>query len=581
MDALSPMTLGAWLTDLTQKAKWQYRDLSDASQVSKDAITNILSGVSRPRSSVSQAPTKPRGATKTTRRRLATALCERFDKMVGLRELDRTLAEQFKQETTNLLTAVDGPATGPIPSNLPAALTPCIGRDQEVTEAMSLLRRPDVRLLTLTGLAGVGKTRLALEIAARARNTYAGGVFLVTLAALQRADLVIPTVALTLGLRAADDQRLSERLAAHVSAKKTLLVLDNFEHVAEAANDVVALLEACPHLSVLVTSRAALHVRGERQFLIEPLALPDMHCLPSPDALPQYSAVALFLQRAQAVKPDFALTTKNAAAVAAMCVYLDGLPLAIELAAVRVRLLPPHALLVRLEHRLSALIGGPHDLPERQQTLRGTIAWSYDLLAPHEQALFRRMAVFAGGCTIAAIQAVCVVDNDLQGDLVDRLQPLVAHHLVRADEQGSGEPRFGMLEIIREYAVERLDASGEADAMRQRFIAYYCALAKNADMPNGGAADQAPGMTPLSAEHDNLRTAIGWALMYGDNESSVCLTEAWWRVRWMPVYACRGRGPLDELRDHLVMRGLMLARYFNEPAQIGSMLNLFAADASR
>jgi Protein kinase domain/NB-ARC domain len=291
--------------------------------------------------------------------------------------------------------------------NLPAQLTTLIGREREVAVVRALLRRPEVRLVTLTGAGGVGKTRLGLQVAAAVLDEFPEGVFFVSLAPLSDPSLVVPTIAEVLGIREIGDRILLDLLKAYLQEKCLLLLLDNFEQVLAASVQVADLLVACPQLKVLVTSRAVLHVRGEQEFVVPPLAVPDPKHLPDLEALSQYESVALFLQRAQAAMPDFQMTDANAAAIAEMCIRLDGLPLAIELAAVRSKLLPPQALLTRLEHRLHVLTGGARDVPVRQQTLRNTIAWSYQLLETQEQRLFRRLSVFVGGCTLEAVEAVC------------------------------------------------------------------------------------------------------------------------------------------------------------------------------
>jgi class 3 adenylate cyclase len=285
------------------------------------------------------------------------------------------------------------------PNNLPVQLTPLIGREQDVANAVSLLRRPEVRLLTMIGTAGIGKTRLALQVAADLLEDFIDGVYFVSLAPISEPSLVRSTIAQTLGLRVPGNESVAERLSGFLQNKHLLLVLDNFEQVIAAASQLVELLRASPKLKLLVTSREVLHLSVEQQFSVPPLALPDLTHLPDMDVLVQYPAVKLFIQRAQAVKHDFQVTPANAAIIAEICTRLDGLPLALELAAARVKLLTPQALLARLNRRLQVLTGGAHDLPERQRTLRATIEWSYDLLNAQEQRLFRRLAVFVGGCT--------------------------------------------------------------------------------------------------------------------------------------------------------------------------------------
>jgi predicted ATPase len=329
------------------------------------------------------------------------------------------------------------------PHNLPIQPTALIGREKVVGTLCELLRRPEVRLLTLSGPAGVGKTRLGLQVAAELSDLYTDGVYLVPLAPLSDPALVLPMMIQTLGIRETDHQPLLEGLKDWLKEKQLLLLLDNFEQVASAALQVAELLAACPKLKVLVTSRVMLHVRAEHEFAVPPLSVPNPKRLPDLLDLSQYEAVQLFIARALAVKPDFAVTTTNAPALAGICARLDGLPLAIELAAARVKYFPLQALLTRLERGLSVLVGGALDLPARQQTLRGAIAWSYDLLAPEEQSLFRRLAVFVDGWTLEAAEAVCIPAGALKGDLLEGLFSLVDKSLLRQEEQAEGRGAVG------------------------------------------------------------------------------------------------------------------------------------------
>src|SRR5258708_1852641 len=299
-----------------------------------------------------------------------------------------------------------------VPNNLPAQLTPLIGREAEVADVCALVRRPKGRLVTLTGTGGVGKTRLGLQAAAHVLEDFGDGVYFVSLAPVSQPDLVLPTLAQTFDLKETPDWLPLEHLKAYLREKQLLLLLDNFEQVIAVAPLLVALLQACPALKMLVTSRARLRVSGEHEFSVPPLALPDLHHLPEHAALLEYAAVALLLQRAQALKPDLQLTADNARTIAEICLRLDGLPLAIELAAARLKLLSPQALLARLTHPLPVLTGGVQDAPVRQQTLRNSLAWSYDLLTAQEKRLFRWLSVFVGGCTLEAAEAVCQAHHE-------------------------------------------------------------------------------------------------------------------------------------------------------------------------
>src|SRR6266567_1475419 len=344
------------------------------------------------------------------------------------------------------------------PHNLPAQLTPLIGREQEAAAVCTLLRRPQVRLVTLTGTGGIGKTRLAVQVATEVLADFPDGVSFVSLASISDPALVLSAIAQVLDVKESGARPFSDLLTADLRDKHLLLCLDNFEHLLPAAPQLTDLLRVCPHLTLLVTSRAVLHVQGEHLFLVPPLAVPDLTRLPPTETLPRYAAVALFLQRAQAIQPTFQLTSTNARPTAELCIRLDGLPLAIELAAARIALFPPQALLARLSQRLHLLTSGTRDVPVRQQTLRNTIAWSYDLLEQDEKILFRRLAVFVGGCTLEAAEAVCTAQGDLLIDVLEAVAALVDKSLLRQETQADGQPRLLMLETIREYALERLAA---------------------------------------------------------------------------------------------------------------------------
>jgi predicted ATPase/transcriptional regulator with XRE-family HTH domain len=393
---------------------------------------------------------------------------------------------------------------------LPAPPTALIGREHDLAWLRASLEQPGTRLVTLTGPGGTGKTRLALQLAMERAAHYADDALFIDLAPLVSADQVLGTIAHALGVRELVGTSLHERVCEYLQPKQSLLLLDNFEHVLDAAPLVAELLRAAARLTVLVTSRVVLHLSGEHEYAVPPLAVPDPQLPPIPEQIARASAVQLFVERAQAVKPAFALTEANAASVAAICWRLDGLPLAMELAAVRVKLFPPEMLLERLNNRLRLLTGGARDLPARQQTLRATIDWSYNLLAPAEQRLFRRLAVFVGGWTLEAATAVCDVEGDLGLDMLDGLQVLLDHSLARQEARPDGAVRFRYLETIREYARELLATSGEEVALQRRHAMSFLDLAEQAEKYKFGAEDFIWGER-LIADYDNLNAALVWS----------------------------------------------------------------------
>ncbi|HEY6409037.1 MAG TPA: adenylate/guanylate cyclase domain-containing protein, partial [Ktedonobacteraceae bacterium] len=397
-------------------------------------------------------------------------------------------------------------------NNLSLQLTSLIGREQEVLAVRTLLQRPAVRLVTLTGMGGIGKTRLGLQVATELLDTFVDGTYFVSLASINDPMLVIDTIAHLLGLehqhvRQRQPTEHMEYLKAFLRAKHLLLLLDNFEQVVSAAPDLTELLTACAQLKILVTSRAALHVQGGHEFPVPPLALPKRTQLSENEDLSQYAAVALFLERALAIKPDLAVTKANIQAIAAICVHLDGLPLAIELAAARSKLFPPRALLQRMTHRLDVLAGGVQGVPARQQTLRNAIAWSYNLLDATEQQLFRQLSVFVGSYTLEAVESFYSVFAGGAAQVLDGVASLIDKSLLLQIELEGEESRLVMLETIREYGLEALAASGEEGIMRQSHAAYYLMLAERAELELGGP-QQAVWLERLEREHDNLRVAL-------------------------------------------------------------------------
>ena len=395
--------------------------------------------------------------------------------------------------------------------NFPVSLTALIGREQAYMAACEMLLRPEVRVLTLTGTGGVGKTRLAIAIAANLPDVFTDGIYFVPLSSTSDPDLVIPTIALILGIKEPEGAALFTDLKNFLLDKRIVLLLDNFERVITAAPLLSELLLACPQMKILVTSRAVLRIQGEYEFMVSPLPLPDLNHLPPIEALARWPVITLFMQRAQAVKPSFQITEANAHDIAAICVRLDGLPLAIELAAARIKLLPPRALLLRLEHRLQILTGGRSDMPARHQTLRDTITWSYDLLDEQEQRLFRHLSVFTGGCSLVAIEAICTMLGDITIPVLDGVTSLLDKSLVLQVERGNDEPRLSLLETVREFGGERIVAHEELVRTCDAHAHYYLELAEEADQASYGS-EVALWLDRQELEHDNFRAALRWLL---------------------------------------------------------------------
>jgi predicted ATPase len=465
---------------------------------------------------------------------------------------ERHLKDLFRPERVYQLLATGLPSEFPplrtldaYRNNLPLQPTPLIGREKEVSEVCDLLRSDETRLLTLTGPGGTGKTRLALQAAADLLDDFSDGAFLVPLATLTEAERLLPTVAETLGVRESGEQPLDESLKNYLQERRMLLMLDNFEQVLGAAPTATGLLAGAPGLNVLATSRAPLGLYGEKEYAVPPLSVPDVKHLPDLKNLSQYEAVRLFIERAKSAKADFEVTDENAPALAEICVRLDGLPLAIELAAARIKMLPPKAMLQRLTSRLKLLTGGARDLPERQRTLRATIEWSFALLDEGEQLLFGRLAVFSGGRTLEAIEAICDAEGDLPVEAFEGVSSLLDKSLLRQEEGPNGEPRFVMLETVHEFTREKLEQSGEDEEIKRVHAEYFLTLAEGA-YPELRGPDQLEWLERLEVEHDNVRAALSWALGRKEVRLALRLGGALSWFWWARGYQSEGRRWLEE-----------------------------------
>ena len=468
-------------------------------------------------------------------------------------------------------------AREPVPSTLPVPLTSFFGREHEIAVVVALLRNPSVRLVTLTGPGGVGKTRLALSLAAAVADSFAEGVCFVPLAEVRNPEQVLPAIAQALGLWEGLDHALWDEVRDFLREKHLLLLLDNFEQVAAVSSQVATLALSCPHLHLLITSRAALHLSGEYEFPVPPLPIPDLTQLPERQTLMQVPAVHLFVERAQAILPTFELTEANARTISEICVRLDGLPLAIELAAARIKLLPPQALLARLSRRLSILQGGARDLPSRQQTLRNTLQWSYDLLTSQEQHLFRRLAVFVGGCTLQAAALVCAYESEKPLDVLEESASLVDKSFILQTAREGEIPRLLMLETIREYGLECLETSGEMATMRRAHARYYLDLAQEAQKYLEDT-EQAMWLERLEREGANLRAALLWALEQQESEVALRLSGALFRFWEARRYMREGRTFLE--RTVASSRNIS-ARGWGKPLSPAGFLTTFQSGIER
>ncbi len=527
MTKSSPGTFAVLLRQYRTAAGLTQEELAEQTTLSVRTISDLERGVNH----------RPHAFTV---RRLAHALAlgEQASSQLAVAARQARASEAEGQEPG------DHPSGG---TNLPIQPTPFIGRQREVRDVSQLLERDDVQLLTLTGAGGTGKTRLGLQVAGEISDTFPDGVFFVALASVIDPLTIPSAIATSLGVKAISGQSILACLHEHLRGKRRLLVLDNFEHLLAGADVVAALLVDCPPVKILATSREVLHLSAEHEYPLSPLPVPAPQHGSSIDALGRYDAVQLFVQRAEAVEPGFRLTRENAAAIADICYRLDGLPLALELAAARVRIFSPRALLTRLSNPMHVLTSGAKDRPARQQTLRNTMDWRYSLLDEAERTLVARLSVFVGGCSFEAIEAVC--DPAREMDLLALVMRLAEQSLLWMD--GADEPRFRMLEIVRDYASEQLDERGETKAYRDRHVSYYLTVAEELDGQET-EADHLPLLNRLEEDLDNLRAALAWTTHSGQSVVGLRLSVALERFWIASARITEGRKLLE---DHLAALG--------------------------
>lgn len=460
------------------------------------------------------------------RQRPSRYLAELIGEKLALSPDERLAFVKLARATSGALPALEpGNPALQVVNGIPSQLTSLVGRREETTAVCALLRSTDVRLVTLTGPGGVGKTRLAMKVASLLLQDFPDGVHFVDLTHINKPGLVMARIARSLHIQETGERLLLKHLRAYLHNKRLLLILDNFEHLLPAAPHLADILESAPGLRILITSRAVLHLYGEHEFAVPPLAVPDPRRLPPFDQMTRYDAVGVFVERSRAVKSDFAITEANAAAVAAICKKLDGLPLAIELAAAHSKLLSPAAILSHLEDRFNLLASKAPNLPERHQTLHNTIDWSHELLSKTEQALFRRLGAFVGGCTLEAAESICIDAETTRSDIQHGLSALLDKSLLQQAEGAEGENRFSMLETIRTYAYEQLTSSDESESLHGKHLAYYLDMTRDA-APRSIGMNRWAHLEHLEVEHGNLRAATQWALDHGLGGTAVQLCSA-------------------------------------------------------